>query len=124
MSAAAEVTGAQEIAMTQDPHAFRPFDPSRINALDPVELQYWCTDLGCTKRQLIEAISMVGDHVAAVRDFLKSRRDRRGDASAPGNERRNRSRTLACGRSSPVRTETPGASHSGAMTWLLNHPRD
>jgi hypothetical protein len=58
--------------MTQDSHDFRPYDPSRINALDPLELRYWCSDLGCTKRQLNAAISTVGDHVAAIREFLKS----------------------------------------------------
>jgi len=53
--------------MTHHSHAFRPFDPSRINAVDPVELRYWCSELGCTERQLNNAISTVGDHVAAVR---------------------------------------------------------
>lgn len=58
--------------MTHDPHAFKPYDPSRINALDPLELRYWCADLGCTERQLNVAIARVGDHVAAIREFLKS----------------------------------------------------
>jgi hypothetical protein len=58
--------------MAHDPEAFRPYDPSRINALEPGELEYWCTGLSCNERQLNEAISTVGDHVAAVREFLKS----------------------------------------------------
>ncbi len=58
--------------MSHDPHAFRPLDPSRINALDVVELRYWCIDLGCSERQLNQAISTVGDHVAAVREFLNT----------------------------------------------------
>ena len=61
--------------MTHHSHAFRPFDPSRINAVDPVELRYWYSELGCTERQLNNAISTVGDHVAAVREFLKSARE-------------------------------------------------
>jgi hypothetical protein len=58
--------------MTQRSDDFKPYDPSRINALDPFEVRYWCNDLGCTKRQLNGAISAVGDHVAAIREFLRS----------------------------------------------------
>ena len=58
--------------MTDHPHDFKPYDPSRIDALDPRELRYWCAELDCTERQLNDAISRVGDHVAAVREFLRS----------------------------------------------------
>ena len=69
--------------MTHDAHSFRPYDPSRVNAIDPVELRFWCTDLGCSERQLNDAISTVGDHVAAIREFLKSGARGPRVASAP-----------------------------------------
>jgi hypothetical protein len=71
-----------EVDMTHDPHTLKPYDPSRINALDPAEMRYWCIDLGCTRRQLLDAISTVGDHVAAIREFLKSGGAAAGDNSA------------------------------------------
>jgi Protein of unknown function (DUF3606) len=57
-----------------DSHAnFKPLDPGRILDEDPVELQYWSKQLRCTEAKLREAISKVGNHVAAVRDYLASR---------------------------------------------------
>ncbi|MES2482502.1 MAG: DUF3606 domain-containing protein [Pseudomonadota bacterium] len=53
---------------------YRPLDPGRIDALDSVELQYWCKELACTEAELIEAISKVGEHVTAVREHLAGRR--------------------------------------------------
>jgi hypothetical protein len=58
--------------MLDDLSDFRPLDPGRINALDPVELRYWCLQLHCTEAELQEALSEVGDHVTAVRDRLGS----------------------------------------------------
>ena len=58
--------------MKQNSQASRPFDPSRVDGLDPRELRYWCKELGCTKAQLDDARSSVGDHVAAIREFLSA----------------------------------------------------
>ena len=52
---------------------FKPLDPGRILDEDPLELQYWCKQLRCTEAKLQDAISKVGNHVAAVRDHLASR---------------------------------------------------
>jgi hypothetical protein len=48
-----------------------PLDPGRINVADPVEVRYWCKELKCTEAQLNEAVSRVGEHVAAVRERLE-----------------------------------------------------
>jgi hypothetical protein len=53
---------------------FKPLDPGRVNAMDPVELQYWCRELHCTEAELKDAVSKVGEHVTAVREQLDSRR--------------------------------------------------
>ena len=52
---------------------FKPLDPGRIYAMDPVELQYWCGELHCTEAELQDAVSKVGEHVTAVREQLASR---------------------------------------------------
>jgi Protein of unknown function (DUF3606) len=51
---------------------FKPLDPGRVNALDPVELKYWCKQLACTERQLLDAVDKVGSHIAEVRQELAS----------------------------------------------------
>jgi Protein of unknown function (DUF3606) len=51
---------------------FKPLDPGRVNALDPVEMTYWCKELKCTEDELAAAIAKVGEHVAEVRHFLHS----------------------------------------------------
>jgi Protein of unknown function (DUF3606) len=56
--------------MRDDPSSFKPLDPGRVNALDPVELQYWCKILSCTEDALVKAVAKVGEHVAEVRQFL------------------------------------------------------
>jgi hypothetical protein len=43
-----------------------------VNAVDPVEVKYWCKQLKCTENELAEAIAKVGEHVAEVREFLAS----------------------------------------------------
>ena len=60
--------------------SFTPLDPGRINSMDPIEVQHWCHELGCTEAELRDAVSAVGEHVTAVRDQLASRsaRDRQG----------------------------------------------
>jgi hypothetical protein len=62
-----------DMTVSVDLSHFKPLDPGRINALDPVEVKYWCEQLHCTERELHEVISKVGDHVTAVRDRLASR---------------------------------------------------
>ena len=60
--------------MQNDLSHFKPLDPGRVNAMDPIELQYWCKELRCTKAELKDTLSKVGEHVAAVRKELDSRR--------------------------------------------------
>ena len=59
--------------MPDHPDDFKPLDPGRIHAIDPVELQYWCQELGCTEEDLKDAVLKVGEHVTAVRAELESR---------------------------------------------------
>ena len=59
--------------MEDDTTQFHPLDPGRINILDAMECHYWCKELLCSERELKEAVSKVGEHVAAVREQLKSK---------------------------------------------------
>ncbi len=59
--------------MSDHPGDFEPLDRGRVNAMDPVELQYWCRELKCTEAELKDAVAKVGAHVTAVRDQLRSR---------------------------------------------------
>ena len=52
---------------------FKPLDPGRINAMDPIELEYWCQELDCTEAELKDMVFKVGEHVTAVRAELESR---------------------------------------------------
>ncbi len=56
--------------MEDTPDDFKPIDPGRINAMDPVELSYWCRQLGCSESALRAAVAAVGEHVAEVRERL------------------------------------------------------
>jgi Protein of unknown function (DUF3606) len=58
--------------MQDDLSGFKPLDPGRVNAVDPVEVKYWCKELKCTEDQLAKAVAKVGEHVAEVRQFLNS----------------------------------------------------
>ena len=58
--------------MHDDLSSFKPLDPGRVNAVDPLELRYWCKELNCTEGELTEAVAKVGEHVAAVRQVLAS----------------------------------------------------
>ena len=44
----------------------------RVNAVDPVEVKYWCKELKCTEDELAKAVAKVGEHVAEVRQLLSS----------------------------------------------------
>ncbi|VWX62973.1 conserved hypothetical protein [Burkholderiales bacterium 8X] len=59
--------------MPDELNDFKPLDPGRILDEDPVELRYWCRQLQCDEAELRDAIGKVGNHVAAVRDYLASR---------------------------------------------------
>ena len=54
----------------QVPPGFQPLDPGRVNASDPVELQYWCDRFGCERGELERVLRRVGEHVTEVRDAL------------------------------------------------------
>lgn len=56
--------------MTDDLNDFKPLDPGRIDLLDLLELQYWSRALNCTEAELQQAVSAVGNHITAVRDYL------------------------------------------------------
>lgn len=58
--------------MRDDLSSFKPLDPGRVNAVDPVEARYWCKELECTEDDLANAVAKVGEHVAEVRQFLAS----------------------------------------------------
>jgi hypothetical protein len=60
--------------MHDDASHYKPLDPGRIDLLDQFERQYWCQALGCTEELLQQAVAAVGSHVAAVREYLVSRR--------------------------------------------------
>ena len=64
--------------MRDDLSGFKPLDPGRVNAMDPVELEYWCKEFKCTEGDLTAAIAKVGEHVAEVRQALASRDRHRG----------------------------------------------
>jgi hypothetical protein len=49
---------------------FKPLDPSRVNTVDPVEVNYWCKEFRCSEDELAKAVAEVGEHVAEVRPFL------------------------------------------------------
>jgi len=53
--------------------AFSPLDPGRVNSMDPVEMEYWCQELECSAETLQAGIDAVGEHVAALRDWLERR---------------------------------------------------
>lgn len=59
--------------MPDDQSNFKPLDPGRVNAMDPIELQYWCGELHCTDAELKDAVAKVGEHVTEVREQLALR---------------------------------------------------
>jgi len=48
-----------------------PADQSRINLLEPDEVQYWADKFDVSKERLSEAVAKVGHSVDAVRRELK-----------------------------------------------------
>ena len=59
--------------MSEESKLFHPLDPGRVNSIDPVEMKYWCAQLGCTESELRQAVGQVGEHVTAVREWLAKR---------------------------------------------------
>lgn len=49
---------------------FEPLDRGRIHLLDPLEVKFWCRELGCSAPELRATVAQVGTHVAAVREAL------------------------------------------------------
>lgn len=56
--------------MADHPSQFKPLDPGRIDIIDQEELAYWRNELHCTESELAEAVTQVGEHVTAVREYL------------------------------------------------------
>jgi hypothetical protein len=57
---------AESAGMTTNP----PVDLSRINLMEPDEVQYWADKFGVSKERLSEAVAKVGHSVDAVRQEL------------------------------------------------------
>jgi len=58
---------AESAGMTTNP----PVDLSRINLMEPDEVQYWADKFGVSKERLSEAVAKVGHSVDAVRQELQ-----------------------------------------------------
>lgn len=59
--------------MTETTRLLRPLDPGRVHSTDPLELDYWSRELGCSVAELEAAIEQVGEHVTALRQVLPKR---------------------------------------------------
>ena len=60
--------------MAEHAQGVHPLDMGRINMSDALEIEYWCRELGCTEAALNDAVAKVGEHVAAVREQLRTTR--------------------------------------------------
>ncbi len=56
--------------MSHDTESFKPLDPGRVNSLDPIEMNYWCGEFGCSEAELNDAVAKVGEHVTEIRQLL------------------------------------------------------
>lgn len=56
--------------MPDDLRKKRPQDSLRINIHEPYEVSYWCNTLGCTEKELIDAVKAVGDLAEKVKEYL------------------------------------------------------
>ena len=56
--------------MSDDKTKKKPLDSSRINIHEPYEVNYWCDILGCTKKELTDAVNKVGTSATKVRSHL------------------------------------------------------
>jgi hypothetical protein len=71
---------------------FEPLDPGRIDTQSEEEMSYWCRELHCTHARLLQAVKRVGNHVAAVRDYLHQHPGAGSHPAAGGNGAGSRSR--------------------------------
>lgn len=51
----------------------RPQDASRIKIHELYQVRWWTHELGCTERQLKEAVKEVGTSANAVRSYLNGK---------------------------------------------------
>jgi len=56
--------------MADDLTKRRPQDSSKINIHEPWEVNWWCSELKCTKEQLVAAVKAVGVSANAVKKYL------------------------------------------------------
>ena len=59
--------------MSDDKNKKGPQDSSRINVHEDYEVQYWVSELRCSKEELQNAVKSVGVMVNDVREYLKSK---------------------------------------------------
>ena len=55
---------------------FEPLDRGRIHLLDPLEVKFWCRELGCSAPELKDTVAKVGTHTAAVREALQQKKNK------------------------------------------------
>jgi len=68
--------------MTQAQAKASSRERQKINVSDGWELHYWTRQLRCTEQDLRSAVAIAGPEIAAVRDYLQSRRPRGDDKLA------------------------------------------
>jgi hypothetical protein len=61
--------------MADQPAHAKPMDPGRVELMDPMDIDYWCRQFGCTEAQITDAVAAVGSHVTAVREELQRQRN-------------------------------------------------
>lgn len=52
------------------PVIFTPLDEDSVVTVNPREVDYWCTEFGCTEAQLRNVVARVGEHAMEVRREL------------------------------------------------------
>jgi hypothetical protein len=57
--------------MPDDKKIRAPHDKKRIDINDPAEVKNWCKALGCTERELRNAVESVGTSAEEVKTYLK-----------------------------------------------------
>lgn len=50
-----------------------PEDGKLISLTERHEVVYWCRELGCTEKELMEAVKNVGVSAKAVREYLTAK---------------------------------------------------
>jgi hypothetical protein len=63
---------------TPEPTNYSPNDPGRVDTMNPVEVQYWCSQFQCSEGELRDAVDQVGNHVAALHEHFASHGAPRG----------------------------------------------